>query len=71
MQKLTKEIKLNLKKLNDGEMSIKDLEKTVDNAKELYERLIVLRYKFYEKSTSKAIDSKKEKNPSSQQQIHF
>ncbi len=75
MQKLSKEIKLKIETLNSGKLTIDDLEITIDKTKELYERLIVLRYKFYEKKGSKKQKKEVLENKSipksSQQQIHF
>lgn len=38
-----------LKELNEGNLEIGQVESMVENSKELYERLVVLRYKVYEK----------------------
>lgn len=38
-----------IKKINTGHLSVKDLEAAVNQAKDIYERLIVLRHKAYEK----------------------
>ncbi len=46
---LITELNEKLQKLNNGSLEIEQVEPMVDNAKELYERLVVLRYKVYEK----------------------
>ena len=49
MKKLGKKLQKQLKKFEDGNMSVDELEAFVNDAQELYERLVILKYKAYEK----------------------
>jgi len=45
---LVKELSDHLQKLNDGKLKLDEIEGLVNSAKEIYERLIVVRHKAYE-----------------------
>ena len=76
MEEISKKIHQNIKKLEHGELSLSELEFTTNQTKELYERLIILRYKFYEEHSDKnklRKENKKseKKEDKSQQSIVF
>lgn len=49
MKDLTKKLNKKIEKLEEGKLELNEIEELVDTAKELYERLIVIRHKAYEK----------------------
>ena len=49
MQKLSKKIHKQIEKVEAGKLKLEDLEELVEDTKELYERLVILKYKAYEK----------------------
>ena len=49
MRDLSKKILKQIEKVEDGKLKVEELEELVDNANELYERLVILKYKAYEK----------------------
>ena len=76
MEEISKKIHQNIKKLEHGELSLSELEFTTNQTKELYERLIILRYKFYEEHSDKnklrkGNKKSKKKEDKSQQSIVF
>jgi hypothetical protein len=48
IKQLAEALHLSIDKLENGEMAVEQLEELVENSRELYERLIVLRFKSYE-----------------------
>tara|TARA_Y100001933_G_C18654665_1_gene420118 strand:+ start:171 stop:407 length:237 start_codon:yes stop_codon:yes gene_type:complete len=61
MQEISKNIHQNIKKLELGELSLSELEFTTNQTKELYERLIILRYKYYEEHSGNKKHKKRNK----------
>jgi hypothetical protein len=49
MKDLTKKLNKKIEKLESGKLELSEIEELVDSAKELYERLVVIRHKAYEK----------------------
>ena len=49
MKELSDKLHNQIKKFQDGELEIEDLETLVDDARELYERLLIIKFKAYEK----------------------
>jgi hypothetical protein len=49
MKDLSKKLHNKIDKLDSGKLTVEELEELVDDARELYERLIVIKYKAYEK----------------------
>ncbi|UKN00738.1 hypothetical protein K6119_13455 [Paracrocinitomix mangrovi] len=49
MQELSKKLHKKIEKIESGKLGIEDLEEVVEQARELYERLLILKYKAYEK----------------------
>jgi hypothetical protein len=52
LQELSANIQLQMERLKAGELSIEELEMVVDQSRELYERLVVLRYKAFDESVN-------------------
>lgn len=48
INELIKDLSDHLEKLNSGKLSLPEIEDAVNNAKEIYERLVVVRFKAYE-----------------------
>ena len=48
MKEINKKLQEKLAKLEAGELELNELESLVDNARELYERLLIVKYKAYE-----------------------
>ena len=72
MEEISKNIHQNIKKLEHGELSLSELEFTTNQTKELYERLIILRYKYYEEhSGKKRMKKENKKEDKSQHSIVF
>lgn len=49
MKDLSKKVHEQVKKLDGGKLSVEELESLTDSARELYERLLIVKYKAYEK----------------------
>jgi hypothetical protein len=49
MRELSKKLHKKIKELEEGKLDIKELESLTDDARELYERMLILKYKAYEK----------------------
>ena len=67
MEEISKNIHQNIKKLEHGELSLSELEFTTNQTKELYERLIILRYKYYEEHSGKKRMKKENKKKDTRQ----
>ena len=50
MKELVSSIENGLKKISKGNITLIELEETVASSRELYERLLIVRYKVYENS---------------------
>jgi hypothetical protein len=53
MKELVSSIENGLKKITKGDITLPELEQIVDSSRELYERLLIVRYKVYENSILK------------------
>lgn len=49
MKELSKKIHKQIEKVEDGKLKVEELEALVEDARDLYEKLIILKYKAYEK----------------------
>jgi len=49
MRELSKKLHKKIKELEEGKLDIKELESLTDDARELYERILILKFKAYEK----------------------
>lgn len=63
MKELSKKISEQLSKIDAGQLSVEDLEALVKDAQELYERLIILKFKAYEKYGAPTKEPIKEEAP--------
>ena len=49
MRELSKKINEQIKKVEEGKLKLEELEELVNDSRELYEKLLILKYKAYEK----------------------
>jgi hypothetical protein len=74
LNQLAVNISKNIESLSNGQLNNDQIEKLTSDTRELYERMIVIRHKMYEKfgkseSTAKSIDEVKEIEPKKEEEI--
>ena len=66
MRELSKKIHKQVEKVEEGKLKVEDLEELVNDAKELYEKLVILKFKAYEKFGEPNFQNEKEKEEEKQ-----